>query len=173
MIGRAGRDGNPSTSVLFCNRSELKHCKDTSLGDVVMAKENCRRSVLLKGLGDETSHSNPLCCDICGHLPVPTLRFFLPIKSRRKQKPKAVRNVSEDVLKVMKERLLSERKAIICNNSAFMALGGAFVCPVASIDLICQRVNFISELSDITNIPGIRSQFAEKLFNVVKDSLVL
>ena len=73
----------------------------------------------------------------------------------------------------MRDRLLSERQATIKSNSALMALGGALVCPIACIDEICQRVNYIKELSDIANIPGIRSQFTEKLFCVVQNSLGL
>ena len=129
--------------------------------------------VLLKGLGNETHYSSPLCCDNCGHTPVPTLRFFQPVKASRKQKPKAIRKLSDNEIKIMIDRLLSERKDIIRNNSAFVALGGALVCPVACIDEICQRANFIKDISDITNISGMRSQFAEKLFNIVKDTLVL
>ena len=70
----------------------------------------------------------------------------------------------------MRDRLLSECQATIKSNSALMALGGALVCPIAFIDEICRRVNYIKELSDI---PGIRSQFAEKLFCVVQNSLEL
>ena len=173
MIGRAGRDGNPSSSVIFSNRADLKSCKDTTLSEVISQKENCRRVVLLRGLGDETRHSSTLCCDNCGHIPVPTLRFFRPVKATRKSKPKPIRNLSEDEVQVLRGRLLSERKAIIHSNSAFMALGGALVCPIACIDVICKRANYIKDFSDISNIPGIRTQFAEKFFSVVKDNFSL
>ena len=84
------------------------------------------------------------CCDNCGHMPVPSLRFFRPVKATRKPKPKPVRKLSEDEIKVMRDRLLSERQAIIKGNSAFVTLGGALVCPIPCIDEICRRVNYNS-----------------------------
>lgn len=73
----------------------------------------------------------------------------------------------------MKDRLISERRDMVKKNDGLRTLGGALVCPMACIEEICKRVDYIRELSDISNIPGLRSQFAEKFFNVVKDSLIL
>lgn len=129
---------------------------------------------MLKGLSDETvPRSSDLCCDNCGDLPVLRLRFFSPIKAKRKNKVKPVRKVSKETIEVMKDRLLSERRDIIHKDGGLTALGGALVCPRACVEEICKRVDYIRELSDISNIPGLRSQFAEKFFNVVKDTLIL
>ena len=98
----------------------------------------------VRGLGDEARCLSTLCCDNCGHMPVPSLRFFRPVKATRKPKPKPVRKLSEDEIKVMRDRLLSERQAIIKGNSAFVTLGGALVCPIPCIDEICRRVNYNS-----------------------------
>lgn len=48
---------------------------------------------------------------------------------------------------------------------------GAIVCPKDCIEEICKRVNYIEKFTDISNIPGLRSPFTEKFFNVVDDTL--
>ena len=72
----------------------------------------------------------------------------------------------------MKDRLVSETD-IVQKSDGLRTLGGALVCPMACIEEICKHVNYIRELSDISNIPGLCSQFAKKFFNIVKDSLIL
>ena len=62
---------------------------------------------------------------------------------------------------------------MIVESSGLIALGASRVCPKDCIDEICKCVNHIKELTDILNIPGIHSPFAEKFFNIVKDALIL
>ena len=176
MSGRAGRDGNPARSVLITNRAEVKNCKDKPLVDVVSAgKGKCRRKLLLSNLSDEDSPPRllNLCCDNCHHLPIVSLRFISPIKAPRKEKILPVREVSQQTVEVMKLRLSAERENMIVKSSGLIALGGSRVCPKDCIDEICKRVNHIKELTDISNIPGLHSPFAEKFFNIVKDTLIL
>ena len=176
MSGRAGRDGNPAQSVLITNRAEVKKCKDKPLVDIVSAgKGKCRRKLLLSSLSDEVSppRLSNLCCDNCRHLPIISLRFISPIKAHRKEKILPLRQVPEQTVEVMKVRILAERENMVGKSSGLVTLGGARVCPKDCIDEICNCVNHIKEVTDVSNIPGLHSPFTEKFFNVVKDTLIL
>ena len=75
LSGRARRNGQ-SLCVLYYNAKQkikdtdlMKYCDDKD-------KENCRRVLLLKALGDTLRYSRDAskCCDRCNHegIPVPT-----------------------------------------------------------------------------------------------------
>ena len=55
-----------SHCVLVSNRSELKSCTDTALTSFYTTKHECRRNILLHGLGSEEERATPAqrCCDI-------------------------------------------------------------------------------------------------------------
>lgn len=99
------------------------------------------------------------------------MRFIHPVKAKRVPKSKPVRKVSEDTLKILKHRLLAERKHIICKSTGLKALGGVVICPIACVEKICKRATYIKELNDILNISGLRVQFARKFFDIVTDIL--
>lgn len=136
-MGRAGRNGNQACAVLLTNKSEIKSCTDSSLVDFVSLKENCRRKTLLKGLNsNEVITPNSNCCDICG-TPPHNLTFINPIKAKRVPTTKAVRTVPKQAVEILKQRLLAERKHIICQSGPLKALGGVLICPISCIDEIC------------------------------------
>lgn len=174
MSGRAGRDGNPACAVLLTNKAEVKACKDSILAEVVTSKENCRRKIILKGLNsEEVFPFLDHCCDACGDQPTQDLKFFQPVRSRRVPKAKPVRKVSSQTIEILKGRLLVERKHMIDESGPIKALGGVFVCPLSCVTEVCNRVNYIKELDDIINIPGLRAQFATRFFNVITEVLDL
>lgn len=94
--------------------------------------QNCRRSKLLKELGDSVPSSS--CCDVC---------VLDPKKGTRAVKPKPVRKVSPQELSYIKTRLLRERRRLIESSVGFRALGGTVACPVLMkfvIELIVSRI---------------------------------
>ena len=161
--------------MILTNKSEVKSCKDTALLKLISSKENCRRKLLLEGLSSDESLTTQIahCCDACGDLPTPNLKFIRPIRARRNRKPKAVRQVPEQTMILVKNRLQVERKHLIHGSGKIKAFGGAMICPFACIEEICNRVNYIKGLQDISNISGLRDKFARVFFNVVKNILML
>lgn len=174
MSGRAGRDGNPACALLLTNKAEMKACKERTLVEVVMSKENCRRKILLKGLNSEEVLPRIChCCDACGHKPTEDLKFIQPIRSKRVPKVKPVRKVSDQTIDVLKSRLLVERQHMIDGSGQVKALGGAYVCPMSCVVEVCKRVDYIKELDDIINISGLRTQFATRFFDIITEVLAL
>lgn len=174
MSGRAGRDGNPACAVLLTNKAEVKACKDKALIEVVVSKENCRRKILLKGLNSEEILPHVThCCDACGHQPIQDLSFIVPIRSKRTPKVKPVRKVPDQTIEILKRRLLAERQHMIDGCGQVKALGGVLICPMSCVIEVCKRVDYIKELDDILNIPGLRTQFATRFFDIFTEVLAL
>lgn len=174
LSGRAGRNGNQACAVLVTNKAEIKSCKDRTLTEMVETKENCRRRALLSGLSStEAIPAVQPCCDACGDLPIQALKFIRPIRAKRTPKKKPVRKASEQTIKILRNRLKVERKHIIHDSGKLKALGGAMICPIACIDEICNRMDYINSLDDILSIPGLRTQFVSRFFEVVKNIFLI
>ena len=99
------------------------------------------------------------------------MKFIQPIRAKRVPKAKPLRKVPEQTVTILKNRLLVERKHIISQSNQLKVLGGVLLCPIACVEEICKRVDYISELSDLTKVPGIRLQFARKFFDILTDVL--
>ena len=166
LSGRAGRNGCTSLSHLFTNKSEQKSCKDSALLSVVAEKSTAyRRNNLVAQLGsNENLPSLGGCCDVCGPQSTSTFKFLAPIRVTRKARPKPLRDVSPQVLSLMKARLLRERGRLIGSNMKYKALGGTVACPVASINEICNRIRYIKDFQYVCDIPCIPHLFAESFF---------
>ena len=110
------------------------------------------------------------CCDVCGPLSVST---FAPVKATRKPRRTTLRNVSPQVVSLLKACLLRQRKCLLDGNMKYKALGGSVACPIATIDEICNRIKYIKDLQDVCVIPCLPHVFAESFlfFIVIKDVL--
>ena len=160
---------------LVCSQiKQNRKIVDSALVGMVAEKSvACRRKALLKQLGSDEilTPSQHDCCDVCGALSVATFKFLTPARSTRKARPTPVRNVSAQMVSLLKARLLRERRRLLDSNMKYKALGGIVACPVASITEICNRVKYIKDLRDITSVPCIPHFFAESFFNIIKDTL--
>ena len=72
-IGRCGRDGEPSTAILFYNSTDISTNKEhlqTEMKDYVKNDEKCRRQFLLEyfGFSAPATRDKHLCCDICRNM---------------------------------------------------------------------------------------------------------
>ena len=158
---------------MYTNKCDQKSCKDSALLSVVAEKsKTCRRKTLLTQLGSDEilSPSRNTCCDVCGPLSVSTFKFLTPTKAARKARRTTYRNVSPQVLSLLKARLLRQRRCLLDSNMKYQALGA---CPVASINEICNRINYIKDLQDVCTIPCVPRFFADSFFNIIKDVLHL
>ena len=167
LVVRVGRNGCTSLSLLYTNKSEQKACKDSALFDVVAERGTmCRRKALLNHSGSDEmfSFSWNTCCDVCGQLSVSTFKFLTPIKATCKARPRPLRNVSPQLLSLLKARLLRERGRLLRINTSYKALGGTVVCPVASINKVCNRIKYIKDLQDVCAVSCIPCTFAESFF---------
>ena len=161
---------------MYTNETEQKSCKDSAFLKVVAEKSTtCRRKTLLNELGSDEilSSSQSACCDVCGPLSVSTFKFLAPVKATRKGQPTPLRNISRQVLSLLKARLLRQRRRLLDSNMKYKALGGTVACPIASIDKICNRIKYIKDLQDVCAVPCVPRLFAESFFNVIKDILHL
>ena len=159
---------------MYTNKADQKTCKDSALLNLVDEKtKSCRRRTLLTQLGsDESLSPSPYCCcDVCGPLSVSTFKFLAPVKATRKPRRTTLRNVSPQVVSLLKARLLRQRKCLLDGNMKYKALGGSVACPIAIIDEICNRIKYIKDLQDVCVIPCLPHVFAESFFNVIKDVL--
>ena len=167
LIGRAGRCGHESRGHIFTNSREIRTCSDEALVEFCVSKENCRRRVLLNALGSsESLPSGTSCCDVCS----PTaelVSIFHPIAVGRKPRQHAVRSVSKPLAKHLKDRLLAERDVIVASDIGYRMLGKNMVLPDTCIDMLCKKAKFITQSSDISTIPGLRGQFANRIFDVI------
>ena len=169
LIGRAGRCGHESRGHIFTNSRDTRTCSDEALVDFCVSKENCRRRVLLTALGSsESLASGTSCCDVCSPS-ASTSTIFHPIAVTRKPRKRAVRSVSKPLAKHLKERLLAERDAIVASDVGYRMLGKNMMLPDSCIDILCKKAKFITNRSDISTVPRLRSQFVDRICAVILD----
>ena len=88
------------------------------MGQLVLQKENCRRKLLLRGLGssEAITEGGGLCCDVCSSSlklkPPSVVDLLQPMKMTRKRTVNS-RKLSDDLIKDLRERLLVERQVIV------------------------------------------------------------
>ena len=106
------------------HKADQKTCKDIAFLSLVDEKtKTCRRRTLLTQLGsDESLSPSPnSCCNVCGPLSVSTFKFLAPVKAARKPR----REVTPQVLSLLRARSLRQRRYLLDSNMKYKALGGA------------------------------------------------
>ena len=67
--GRAGRDGQPATAILYFTNIELGRIENSAMKEYCKNKVTCRREVLLKDFDGANTHNSSQsmcqCCDVC------------------------------------------------------------------------------------------------------------
>ena len=159
--------------VLYYN-SKQKNYKDDALRSYCDPKntENCRRRQLLVALGDR-SHveiDQAVCCDRCtnGNIPYLHLRRLVKRgKKASKPKPKRLREFTDDILDVLRTKLIEEREKQISLSIGLQALGSQEVCNSYTIAEICKRAPYVGSPRDLSCISGLRPQFYEPVYNII------
>lgn len=169
LIGRAGRSGQQSTSVLFYSTVEAKNSSDHYLKSLCNDSENCRRCNLLQALGkDECSTvSKNLCCDVCQPT-CPYTDLTLPFSTlpTKKRRPR-LQPVSAEDQKTLESKLLVERDTVIASNPALKMLPKSVVCPISTIKELCSRSKSINCAQDIYAFAGVRPELCTPFLNVI------
>lgn len=91
-------------------------------------------------------------------------------KAIRKKKRVAVRVVSEELCRTLREQLMAERDKYLEENPCFRSIGASFVCPDVTDDKLCSQAEFIQTCSDIT-LFGVRSDLKDRFFKVISSVL--
>ena len=173
MIGRGGRAGQPSTSLLFYSAAEMKGTTNSTLTSVFDQKENCRRRTLLKALGSSESVTvnSGLCCDVCEPVcPYKELEFsFVSVVSRKRTVRK--RALPPTTQQSMEAELLAQRDALIEKNPALKIFPKSIVCPLSVIKEVCLRSRSIKSVHDFQSIPCVRQEFYSPFFYVIVECL--
>ena len=105
LCGRAGRSGCPSRTHLFF--STRQKFKDSHLEKYCMDSENCRRIVVLQGLGcSEQVPKGASCCDGCRvDVPYHRLDILKPASVNKRKRCRKAHHVDKAATDRLKNRL--------------------------------------------------------------------
>ena len=79
----------------------------------VESKENCRRHLLLNGMGGSYSGRAQICCDVCTPDALDSrLDVLRPGPCVRQKHSRPIRHVSDELQEELKQRLFAERDKI-------------------------------------------------------------
>lgn len=162
LCGRSGRGGHPARAHLLYSPKAV--IKDPVLQLYCRGSE-CRRSVLLRGLGSsEESRVDPQkCCYVChSSCLYPRVNFPKPVRSTRKRHIN-VREISADLRDELHSRLVKERNAIVDEHPSFPMIGSNFLCPDSVLDELCARASYVSSVDDL-DILCLRPQFRDRFY---------
>ena len=101
--------------------------------------------------GTDCVRQMEICCDVCTPQAITShnrLNVLEIGKAVRNKKRVAVRVVSEELSKTLKEQLIAESDKYLEENPCFSSIGANFVCPEVTIDELCLRAEYIC--SDIS-----------------------
>ena len=168
-MGRAGRSGQRSISVLFYTAAELKGLTDSNLRSLCDNKENCRRRTLLKALGSSESVTTEsgICCDICEPV-CPYEELDCPKLSAEPRKntlrKRTLPTVSRQLLET---ELVAQREALIERNPALKMFPKSVICPITVIREVCNRSRSVKTVDDLKSIACLRQELHVPFFNVI------
>lgn len=149
----------------------MKQYRDKSLQEFVECKENCRRRVLLDGIGGTLVHTVNPCCDCCSTDGIEA-RFDVlkPSAPCTRKRRRAVQHVSNETREKLKNSLLELRKKIIDDQPGYNMLVRDSVLADATIEQLCVECRYFSSVDDI-QIFGVRSEHKARVWDVIKSTL--
>ena len=135
-----------------------------------MDSENCRRMVLLQGLGcSEQVPKTATCCDGCGvEVPYPRLDSLKTASGSKRKRRRKAHHVDKDATNRLKNRLKEGRLCVLAEKPAYQMIGADFICSEALICEICEGAEFISTIEDM-DIYCLRPELKERFFNIIMD----
>ena len=154
MIGRAGRNGAPSQAHLLFKANDMNSV-DVHLKSVCTDKENCRRSIILSGVGNnDCMHSATNCCDVCswGNIPYSRLDVLQCTSRPRTKKSCQLRELDNHMKEQVKKALLEEREKIIQENPGYMMMGKNYVYSDYLLDTIVEKSDSIKSQEDLQHL---------------------
>ena len=170
MIGRAGRNGCPSRAHLLFKANDMNSV-DVRLKSVCTDKENCRRSTILSGVGNnDCMHTATNCCDVCtwGKIPYPRLDILQCVCRPRTKKYCQLREVDNCMKEQLKNVLLEEREIIIQENPGYMMMGKNYVYSDYFIDTAVEKSDSIKSPEDLQHLL-LRPEYCIRIFRKVWD----
>ena len=138
--------------------------------EYVECGENCRRRVLLHGMGGDFVSKNgaEMCCDICTPTAIESsLDILQPGPLSRAPPRKQIRHISDELRKDLKSRLLNERELIMDEYPGLQIFGKDFIFPDSTISLLCKEAEYIQTISDLTFYGISRLDIQARLFNII------
>ena len=173
MIGRAGRNGCLARAHIFCTSRKIKDPLLMAFAE--SDKENCRRRVLIQGLGSsEYTGSNEICCDNCGGETKLCKRLDFLKKSmpgKRKKKRKPVRSVDASLEEKLKAALMDEREKILAEAPGYRILGPEFVLSSSCISQLSAAAPVIATKEELRDFPALRPEYHDRIYRVMCDIL--
>lgn len=146
----------------------MKQYKDESLKQFIENTQNCRRKALLDGIGGSYERRDRLCCDLYSTGSFSTrLDILQPGEQTRKKRRHIVHTISKIKMKILRDKLIEERKKILAERPGFGFLGLDSICPDVTIDELCKQSRYISSVNDM-QLFGIKPEFKSRFFDIVK-----
>ena len=135
-----------------------------------MDRENCRRMVLLQGLGcSEQVPKGATCCDGCGvEIPYPRLDIFQAASGSKRKRRRKAHCIDKDATDRLKNRLKEGRMSVLAEKPAYQMIGANFICSDALICDICDGAEYISTIEDM-NVFCLRPELKERFCDVIMD----
>ena len=172
MFGRAGRNGFHSRAHLLFTTEQLKRVKDPFLSRFcgVQEKENCRRSIVLQGIGSrERVHLNTGCCDRCSssHIPCTRLDILVPTPPPKGRRCVRLREIDAPLKRKLRVGLLAERDRVLQEIPEYQMLGANFVCSEPLIEELCDKAAFIRTKEDMDDMFCLRPELHSRFFDTI------
>lgn len=166
---------------MFFSTNKKRKVDDPNLKKYCDEKENCRRSILLSGVGcDDYVRIPNQCCDVCS-LTCATCSDDTPCRielnvtnSKEKRKRRsALRIISQPLHQTLKNNLIAEREKILDENPSFKMIGCSQICSNFVIDELCSKAKFWKAENDVDVFgirPEYRKRFADVVLNTISDA---
>ena len=167
-MGRAGRAGQPSISVLFYSPAELKGSAEATLKALCDQGENCHRRMLLKGLGSSemVTTESRICCDVCEPVcPYKDLTFPRVPEARKTTLRK--RALPQNTRQMMESELLAQRDAVVEGNPALKMFPKSVFCPLNVIQDVCSKSSSVKCIHDMQSFSCLRKELHSPFFTVI------
>ena len=141
--------------------------RESDLQHFSKSREECRRKILISGIGgsvQETTRTG--CCDVCSVPVCGRLDIFSAAgRQSRKKRRRAVRTVDTvslaEKLKITRERFRRE-------HPAFQMVGIDFVCPTSTIEKLCKEAKYIVSADDLPT--EVRSELKDIFISIIVSS---
>ena len=131
--------------------------------------ENCLRTVLLKGLDcSSVVRGNDVCCSVCcSMIPYPKLDILKPRAKSYRKRVTVLREVSDSAKLSLEAELKCERERLLAEKPQLRSLGVQYVCSDSVIKQLCNVINSVTCVGDLSTILLLRPDLHARFFNIM------